>query len=331
MTTATADAPEIREDAVSEPVVAGAAADAAASVTKSTFYRVIRNRSVILGGTVLAIIVVLGLLAPWLGTSDPVWIDATFRAKPPSTEHFWNWMSGQSDITGKELPWGFQLMGTDLQGRDIYSRVLYGARVSLLVGTVVALLSVGIGLFIGLMAGYIRAVDAVIMRIMDGLMAIPGILLAIALVSLTGASLFTVIMAILVPEVPRVVRVVRSVVLTIREEPYVEAAISVGTPLPLILWRHVMPNTIAPLLVQGTYICASAMLVEAILSFLGAGLSPDLVPTWGNIIADGRTYFQVYGWLVLFPSIFLAITVLAVNVMGDGLRDTLDPRLAKRF
>jgi peptide/nickel transport system permease protein len=175
----------------------------------------------------------------------------------------------------------------------------------------------------------VRALDGFLMRIMDGLMAIPGILLAIALVSLSGASLGTVILAIFVPEIPRVARLVRSIVLSIREEPFVEAAIGLGTPTRLILWRHILPNTLPALIVQGTYIAASAILIEALLSFIGAGLSPTL-PTWGNTIAEGRDVFQRAPWIILAPGAFLAVTVLAINVMGDGLRDTLDPRLAKR-
>ena len=221
-------------------------------------------------------------------------------------------------------------MGTDKLGRDVYTRVIYGARVSLIVGLSVAAIAIAIGLFIGMLAGYFRLIDAIVMRIMDGLMAIPSILLAIALVSLSGASLFTVILAIVIPEIPRVVRLVRSIVLSIREEPYVEAAISVGTPTAKILTRHVLPNTIAPLIVQGTFICGSAILLEAILSFLGVGVPPD-IPTWGNIMAQGRDLFQVFPHNIFYPGIFLTLTVLAINMLGDGLRDTIDPRMSKEI
>jgi peptide/nickel transport system permease protein len=231
------------------------------------------------------------------------------RLKPPSAEVFF---------------------GSDFLGRDVFARVISGARISLVVGLAVALIAVSIGLVLGMIAGYIRALDAVIMRVMDGLMAIPGILLAIALVSLSGATLGTVIVAIVIPEIPRVVRLVRAVVLTVREEPYVEAAIAAGTRLPLILSRHIMPNTIAPLIVQATYICGSAMLTESILGFLGAGIPPE-IPSWGNIMSEGRTYFQISPWIIFYPGVALAITVLAVNVVGDGLRDTLDPRIARKM
>jgi peptide/nickel transport system permease protein len=220
-------------------------------------------------------------------------------------------------------------MGTDSLGRDIYSRVVYGARVSLIIGITVAAISIAIGLFIGLIAGYIRWVDAIVMRLMDGLMAIPAILLAIALVSLFRAGLLSVIVAIIVPEIPRVVRLVRSIVLSVREEPYVEAAIMAGTRTPLLLVRHVLPNTIPALIVQGTFICANAILIEAILSFLGIGIPPE-TPTWGNIMAEGRGLFRLYPHNIFFPGICLALTVLAVNVLGDGLRDRLDPKLARR-
>ena len=262
-----------------------------------------------IGGGLLLIMVFLAVFAPLLFTSDPIQMNPVERLKTPSLTHWF---------------------GTDMFGRDIYSRTVYGSRISLVVGLVAAVLSVILGLFIGLVAGYIRFLDAILMRIMDGLMAIPGILLAIALVSLSGASLITVTIAITIPEIPRVVRLVRSIVLSVREEPYVEAAIAAGTRLPLILSRHVLPNTIPPLIVQATYVCGSAMLTEAILSFLGAGTPPE-VPSWGNIMAEGRLYFQIAPWIIFFPGITLAVTVMAVNVLGDGLRDTLDPRIAKQM
>ena len=262
-----------------------------------------------IGGGLLLIMVFLAVFAALLFTSDPIQMNPVERLKTPSLTHWF---------------------GTDMFGRDIYSRTVYGSRISLVVGLVAAVLSVILGLFIGLVAGYIRFLDAILMRIMDGLMAIPGILLAIALVSLSGASLITVTIAITIPEIPRVVRLVRSIVLSVREEPYVEAAIAAGTRLPLILSRHVLPNTIPPLIVQATYVCGSAMLTEAILSFLGAGTPPE-VPSWGNIMAEGRLYFQIAPWIIFFPGITLAVTVLAVNVLGDGLRDTLDPRIAKQM
>jgi peptide/nickel transport system permease protein len=221
------------------------------------------------------------------------------------------------------------LMGSDSFGRDIYSRVLYGTRVSLLVGLASALVALAFGIVCGLGAGYLRWLDGPLMRVMDGVMAIPAILIAIAVVALWRANLPTVIVAIAIPEIPRVTRLVRSLVLSIREEPYVEAAVALGTPTGKIMFGHILPNTVAPLLVQGTYICAFAILLEAILSFLGVGLPPD-IPTWGNIMAEGRVQFVAYPHNVFFPGVFLAVTVLAVNILGDGLRDTLDPKMAKR-
>jgi peptide/nickel transport system permease protein len=305
-------------------VLADAAAAAAAAVAGPRLWsELIHHPGVIFGSVVLLLMVGVAALAPVLGTIDPATIDPIHRNQLPGSA----WTSRAAG--GDEIAWT-AWMGTDTLGRDLYSRVIYGARVSLIVGVTVAVLSIAVGLVIGLVSGYIRWLDAIVMRIMDGLMAIPAILLAIGLVSLWGGGLLTVVIAIAIPEIPRVVRLVRAIVLQVREEPYVEAAISLGTPVPLILIRHVLPNTIAPLIVQGTYVCASAILVEAILSFLGAGIPPE-IPTWGNIMAEGRVLFQVYPHNILFPGIFLALTVLAVNVLGDGLRDTLDPRLAKRL
>ena len=256
----------------------------------------------------LALITLSAILAPWLAPHDPMLLTPAQRLKPASAQF---------------------LLGTDGYGRDLLSRILYGGRISLLVGLGSAVFSVGIGLAIGLVSGFFKWIDAVMMRIMDGLMAIPGILLAIAVVSLSGASLMTVMVAITIPEIPRVARLVRSVVLSAREEPYVEAANSLGSSLPKIMWRHLMPNTIAPLIVQGTYVCASAILTEAILSFLGAGISPE-TPSWGNIMAEGRSFFQIKPSLIFWPGLVLSITILSVNLIGDAARDALDPRLKQR-
>ncbi|GAC1329604.1 MAG: ABC transporter permease [Beijerinckiaceae bacterium] len=266
-----------------------------------------RNPGIVFGAVVLLIVVISAMIAPHLGTVDPILLRPRVRLHPPST-----------------AAW----LGTDQFGRDVYSRVLFGARISLFIGFSVAIIAVICGLTIGLAAGFIRILDAILMRIMDGVMAIPNILLAIAMVTLAGAGVFTVVVAIAVPEIPRVARLVRSVVLGVREEPYVEAAIGVGTSVPLIMWRHILPNTIAPLIVQGTYVCAAAILTEAILSFLGAGIPTD-VPSWGNIMAEGRQSFQIAPWVILFPGLCVALVVLAVNMLGDGLRDTLDPRIAR--
>jgi len=281
-----------------------------------------RNWSVRIGGAALVLLLLVSILAPWLGTVDPTLFDAGSRDLRPGA-------AGEiMTLEGEVLKHTF-VMGSDSFGRDIYSRVLYGTRVSLVVGMAAALLSVAFGVVLGLSAGYIRWLDGPLMRVMDGIMAIPAILIAIAVVALWRASLPTVIVAIAIPEIPRVTRLVRALVLSIREEPYVEAAVALGTPTPKIMFGHILPNTIAPLLVQGTYICAFSILLEAILSFLGVGLPPD-IPTWGNIMAEGRVQFVAYPHNVFFPGIFLAVTVLAVNILGDGLRDTLDPKMAKR-
>jgi peptide/nickel transport system permease protein len=268
-----------------------------------------RNPTVVIGGTLLGLMAAMAIFAPWLGTVDPTALSPAHRLRWPSAEYWF---------------------GSDMLGRDIYSRTIYGARVSLTVGISVALFSTGLGLFIGLVTGFNRWVDAIVMRIMDGLMSIPAVLIAIALMALTRASLQNVVFAITVAEVPRVTRLVRSVVLTLREQPFVEAALASGTTQIRTMWRHIVPNTLATLLVQGTYIAASAMITEAILSFIGAG-TPPTIPSWGNIMAEGRAVFLVAYYIVLFPGIFLSLTVLAINLLGDGLRDAIDPRLARRL
>jgi peptide/nickel transport system permease protein len=275
-----------------------------------------------IGGSVLVLLIGIAVLAPWLGTVDPTLFDAASRDLKPGA-------AGEIMTLEGEVKRHTFLMGSDSFGRDVYSRVLYGTRVSLAVGIASALVAVAFGVLCGLAAGYLRWLDGPLMRLMDGIMAIPAILIAIAVVALWRASLPTVIIAIAIPEIPRVTRLVRALVLSIREEPYVEAAIALGTPTGKIMFGHILPNTLAPLLVQGTYICAFSILLEAILSFLGVGLPPD-IPTWGNIMAEGRVQFVAYPHNVFFPGIFLALTVLAVNILGDGLRDTLDPKMAKR-
>jgi peptide/nickel transport system permease protein len=275
-----------------------------------------------IGAGALLVLILLALAAPVLGTVDPTLFDPVSRDLRPGE------VGEITTLEGETIKHRF-LMGSDSFGRDIYSRVLYGTRVSLLVGICSALAALAFGIVCGLAAGYLRWLDGLLMRVMDGVMAIPAILIAIALVALWRPNLSTVILAIAIPEIPRVTRLVRSLVLTLREEPFVEAAVSLGTPTAKIMFGHILPNTAAPLIVQGTYIVGFAILIEAILSFLGVGLPPD-IPTWGNIMAEGRVQFVAYPHNVFFPGIFLAATVLAVNILGDGLRDTLDPKMAKR-
>ncbi|WP_346358693.1 ABC transporter permease [Bosea sp. (in: a-proteobacteria)] len=277
----------------------------AAKPPKRSYLR--KHPSVAIGGFLLLAMIFIAVFAPLLWTVDPTAISTARRTRVPS-----------------ELYW----FGTDMLGRDIYSRVVYGARVSLIVGFSVAILASVVGLAVGLFSGFVRWADGIVMRVIDGMMSIPPILLAIALMALTRGSVGNVIIAITIAEIPRVARLVRSVVLSLREQPYVEAAISNGARVPRIIWKHILPNTIAPMTVQATYICASAMIIEAILSFIGAGV-PPATPSWGNIMAEGRALWQVRPHIVFFPALFLSITVLAVNLLGDGLRDSLDPRLAK--
>ncbi len=274
------------------------------------------------GAGVIGMLLLVAALAPVLGTVDPAAMDSAHINTAAGARGEFAQLDG---TTVQHTFW----MGADNFGRDIYSRVLYGTRTSLLVAAFTAVVAIGAGALLGMLAGYFRVVDAVLMRFMDGLMAIPAILLAIALVAALGAQLWTVVVAIAIPEIPRVTRLVRSMVLTLREEPFVEAARALATPTPVILWRHILPNAMAPLIVQGTFVAASAVLTEAILSFLGLGLPAD-IPTWGNIMAEGRVQFTQYPGNVLFPALFLVPTVLAINLLGDGLRDVLDPKFSKR-
>lgn len=269
--------------------------------------KLLRNRAVLFGLCILVLLGLMAIFANWLWTMDPAAIKPRLRLRPPSEA---NWL------------------GTDNLGRDIWSRLVYGSRVSLIVGAAVAIIAVILGSLLGLIAGMVRWIDNVLMRMMDGMMAIPAILLAIALIGGLGPSVTTICIAIAIPEIPRVARMVRSVALTVREEAYVEAAISMGTRLPVLMARHIVPNILAPLIVQATYIASSAILIEASLSFLGIGM-PDEIPSWGNMMSDARLYFQVRPGLMLFPGICIALTVLGINRLGDGLRDMLDPRLAR--
>lgn len=271
--------------------------------------RMLRRPLPAMGAALLLALICVSVGAPWLTSQDPFEMNIVDRLQPPNETY---------------------LFGTDAFGRDILTRTLYGGRVSLMIGASVAIVSTLIGLIIGVIAGYFRVADAILMRIMDGLMAIPGILLAIGLMALTRASMWVVIIAITIPEVPRVVRLVRAVVLTVREQVYIQAAGAIGTRFPRLMIKHILPNTFAPLIVQATYIAASAVLVESYLSFLGVGTPPE-IPSWGNIIAEGRLFVQIAFWNILFPSVFLALMVLSINILGDGLRDMLDPRLARRI
>lgn len=281
---------------------------AARKPPRSALVRTLSTWPVMAALVMLAVIVLAAVSANLLGLADPMAINPMQRLKGFSAEHWF---------------------GTDAYGRDVFSRVIHGARISLLIGAGTAVAALIPGLVLGVIAGYFRAADMVIMRVMDGIMSVPSILLAIALVAVTGASLLTVLIAIAVPEFPRVVRLVRGLILSLRDEPYVEAAISLGTPTRVLMMRHLVPNTVAPLIVQGTFIFASAMLSEAVMSFLGVGMPPEF-PSWGNVIAEGRMYFQVRPELILLPGLFLALTVLSVNMLGDAMRDALDPKMARR-
>ncbi|AZO52361.1 MULTISPECIES: ABC transporter permease [unclassified Mesorhizobium] len=262
---------------------------------------------VLIGGGLLTLLIILAVAAP-LYAGDPVNINPFKRLQPPSAEMWF---------------------GSDNLGRDVFARTIFGARISLMVGLLSAGCAALAGLLIGIVAGYSRSFDNMVMRIMDGLMSIPTILLAIALISLTGPGIGILIVAIAIPETPAVARLVRSVVLGVRERPYVEAALCGGARLPRVLWRHILPSTVPALMVQAATVCASAILTEAGLSFLGVGVPPE-IPSWGNMIASSRLYLAIAPLTIFAPGICLAVTVLAVNLLGDGLRDLFDPRTKRR-
>ncbi|MBX4893900.1 MULTISPECIES: ABC transporter permease [Rhizobium] len=266
-----------------------------------------RHPLVLIGGGLLMVLIILALAAPFYA-ADPRSMDPFVRLKPPSAEHWF---------------------GTDNLGRDVFARTIYGARISLMVGLISALLAACVGLLLGVLAGYVRVLDNVIMRVMDALMSIPTILLAIALISLIGPNISILIVAVTLPQTPSVARLVRSVVLSVRERPYVEAAVCGGARLPKLLWRHILPSTIPPLMVQSAIVCADAIMTEAGLSFLGVGVPPE-IPSWGNMISSSRVYLASAPLTIFAPGVFLAVTVLAVNLLGDGLRDLFDPRAKRR-
>lgn len=267
-----------------------------------------KNPNMALGFFILAIISFFTVFAGQLDRYGPTDLAPLERLEAPSASHWF---------------------GTDTTGRDIYSRTIHGGRISLFVGSSVALLTVAAGMLIGLVSGYDRRADMVIQRFMDALMSFPTLLLALALIAMLGSSVTNVIIVITVVDTPRMVRIVRSQVLSLREFQFVEAARAIGAPTWRVLLQHIAPNTFAPVIVQATFVFASAVLVEAGLSFLGLGIPPDQ-PSWGNILALGRTFLQTAVWVAFFPGLILTITVLAINLVGDGLRDALDPKLARR-
>lgn len=257
----------------------------------------------LLGLAVLALLVALAVLAPWISPYGPTDINPAARLQPPSSEHW---------------------LGTDRIGRDVLTRALHGGQISLTVGILVGITVLVVGVTLGLLAGSVRWLDGFIMRVIDGIMAMPAVLVGVAMVITWGGGLWALLIAISIPSLPETVRLTRSLALSIQTEPYVEAARMAGTPLPLLLWRHFLPNAMAPLIVIGTYVGANAIVAESLLSFLGVGMPAEL-PSWGNMIAEGRLAFQIAPWGVFVPALFLAATVLAVNLVGDGLRDATDP------
>ncbi|NLR98255.1 ABC transporter permease [Rhizobium sp. P38BS-XIX] len=273
----------------------------------SSLRRLFGNRAMLFGAIILLVVVLAAIFAPWIAPYAPNKLSIINKLKPPSAAH---------------------IFGTDEFGRDIFSRAIYAGRISLLVSLGVVGISTALGVFLGVIAGYFRKLDAPISRLLDAMMSFPDILLAIALVAALGPSLVTVILALGITYAPRLARIVRGSTLVLREMPYIEAAISMGLPTWQILGRHVLLNLASPILVQATFVFASAMLAEASLSFLGVGVSSDM-PTWGTMLAAGREFMDNAPWLMVFPGLAIVFSVLSLQLLGDGLRDLVDPRLAK--
>jgi len=282
-------------------------ATASASPTILLLRQLKRRPVVLAAAAVMVFILLIALLSPWIVPYDPMKMDILHRLKPPTVGHWF---------------------GTDEFGRDVLSRVMQGTRLSLLVGALVVVIATILGAVLGLLGGYVRALDGLLMRLTDALMAFPDILLAIAFMAALGPSLFNVVLALGIVYTPRVARVVRAATLVLRELPFVEAATALGATTPRIVLRHVLPNLMSPMIVQATFIFAYAILTEAALSFLGVGVPPT-TPTWGNMIAGAQQYFRQADWLMLFPGFAIVLTVLSLQMVGDGLRDALDPRLQK--
>jgi peptide/nickel transport system permease protein len=276
----------------------------AARPTPRWLVLLVSRRTTLVGATLMVAMVVIGLGAPLLAGS-PTHMDVAARLTPPNRVHWF---------------------GTDDVGRDVFSRVVYGARLSILVGAAVVVFSLVVGVVCGLLAGHYPRLDNPIMRVMDGLMAFPAIVLAIALMASLGPSVLNVVIAIGVVYSPRVARVVRGSVLVVRETAYVEAGRALGASDVTLMGRHILPNCLSPVIVQGSFVFAAAVLTEAALSFLGVGV-PPYVPSWGNILSEGRLYIQQAPWLVLYPGAAIMLTIFALNLFGDGLRDLLDPKI----
>jgi peptide/nickel transport system permease protein len=266
-----------------------------------------RRKSVLLGFGLIVVMVCLVLLAPIVTSYDPTKVNVENRLLPPSSMHFF---------------------GTDDFGRDIFSRVIYGGKMSLAIGAAVVLLAVGIGTLIGLFAGYFKMVDNILMRVMDGLMSFPGLVLAISMVGVLGMGFTTVIISLGVVYIPRIARVVRGSVLVVREYPFIEAEKALGASNIYILFYHILPNCLSPIIVQSSFVFSYAILGEAALSFLGVGV-PPIIPSWGNILSEARLYIVQAWWIAVFPGVAIMLTVLGLNMFGDGLRDMMDPKLRK--